>query len=158
MITGVKIAKGLTIHTEAGREKGVEGTIDADTTAISGGTVPAGGGIKGGRNVGTQQTSTATAVGDRVFAYQLCRLRYTGGGSSKTQRSDPVRKGAFYSMEDEEAFKDNEIGALEVNHDLGGLELSELEDEIDDELDLSAIDGVERDEEHRWITVKKRSD
>ena len=149
LITGVKIAKGLTIETGAGRERGFDADASVDMTALSAGTVPIGVGAGAGRKTGSDHKATAKIVGDCTFAYQLCRLRFTSIG--KDLQADFHRKGVFCGIDDGEI----EDLKLEISHNLGDAGIEDLEEEIDDEIGVAAID-LDEQEPVRCIAFTKQ--
>ena len=150
MVTGIKIAKGLAIETEVGGDHALSVEVGVDATAISGGTVRVGAGLAGSRSTGDQELAAIEElVGDRIFAYQLCRLRYAGFEENRLQ-AELVRKGAFCSLEDQ-GVGPVDTGDLDVLENLGS---SDLEDDIDDEVDIHVTDVADGKEDYRCITIK----
>lgn len=156
IITGVKIAKGLAIASGASQETGFDIDSNIDVTPLSGGAVPLGVGAGANRTAGTQQKTTAKIVGDCTFAYQLCKLRFTGVGNKKALQSDAHRKGAFCNVDNHEDKGDREPLQLELSENWGGAEIFDVEDEADDELEVGATDVVEEGESYRCIVITKR--
>jgi len=156
IITGVKIAKGLAIANGAGQERGFDAAASVDVTPLSGGAIPLGVGASANRAAGTQQKTTAKIVGDCTFAYQLCKLRFTGIGNKKALRSDAHRKGAFCKLDNFEDKGDRDPLQLELSENWGGTEILDVEDEADDELEIGAMDVVEEGEPYRCIVINKR--
>lgn len=158
IITGVKIAKGLAIASGAGQERGFDAAASVDVTPLSGGAVPLGVGARAKRTAGTQQKTTAKIVGDCTFAYQLCKLRFTGIGNKKALRSDAHRKGAFCNVDNHEDQGDRDPLQLELSKNWGGADILDVEDEADDELEVGATDVVEEGESYRCIVFKERGE
>jgi len=156
IITGVKIAKGLAIASAEGQERGFDAAASVDVTPLPGGGVPLGVAARPKRTAGTQQKTTAKIVGDCTFAYQLCKLRFTGIGNKKALRSDAHRKGAFCNVDNHADKGDRDPLQLELSEKWGGAELLDVEDEADDELEVGATDVVEEGESYRCIVISKR--
>lgn len=95
MITGLKIARGVSAETEVSKEHGVEGKLGVDATALAGG-VPVSGGPKG---KWSSKNSEGIAFGgseDFVFAFRLLKIKPKKEGYFK---EEDYNKGALYNLE-----------------------------------------------------------
>lgn len=160
IITGLMIAKGLTIETEAGQEKVINAEAEIDAAALSGGAAPLSTTVKGSSTTGIQERATVEeVVGERILAYQLSRLQFKGFQEKKTDLEvSSHRKGAFYSIGEEGNEAERDTGVLEVLENLGSPGYSELEEEFDDELDVDTTDVDEGGDIYRYMSIKRRND
>ena len=159
MVTGLMIARGLAIEAEAGQEQNFNANLEANAAALSGGILPLGAGAKAGHKFGTRvRASVEEVIGDRVFGYQLCRLWFSGLGKKARLQADPHRKGAFYSLDEDDGAVGGETETLDVLENLGALGVSQLEDELDDSLEANLTGVLDGEKPYRCVSIKQRWD
>lgn len=131
MITGLKIARGVTAETSQGAEYGIEGKLGVDGTSAG---VPVGAGPNGKWVSKTRETITFTGSSDFVWTYRLIMIR-----SLKNEgfTEKDYNKGALYDLDRGEE-KDS------VPKDLrGSWEISALDDHKDDSLGIAVHSTVD---------------
>ena len=77
MITGLKIARGVTTETSEGKGRGVYGKVGVDGTPVG---IPVSGGPKAKWSSKTVENVSFTGSSDFVFSFQLIRIRSKKGG------------------------------------------------------------------------------
>lgn len=121
MVTGLKIAKGVSAETGSRKEHSIEGQLGVDATAITGG-VPVSAGPKGKWSSETSEGVEFGAGDDFVFAFRLIKIRQKEKAEKGFVEGDYV-KGALFSAE--EPIEEQVVDNAESFHDTWEVEPSE---------------------------------
>lgn len=143
MVTGVKVAKGLSFEGSQVRAVGVGGAVTVDATALGG--VPVSGGPKGEVQRKVEIKEAYGASSDFVFAYRVQRvyINWLWGSVKSKEKVGGELSGIggndedWEEEEEEDVVEPEGIGAVSLERDVGAEDVPngfvKSQDEIDGE-------------------------
>lgn len=135
MVTGLMVAKGLSVAMENNKHRNGETEIGGNAPSPVG---QVGAGANLAKSTSTEEADKWRAGEDIVFAYQLLKIEVKGWKGDKVEYDELRHKAAYLSNDDEEETDEEEDGVKEVltsptntstlstHHDAGNVTVTEV--------------------------------